>query len=109
ARHIPYALNYLAFSHFIHWPEDTLRDFGRKTLGQVLAGEEEGEAFITLLAHVDGGSLSAAHREELGKYFYEVRGKISRGDVTALDRFRFWNWLYMKVTVKREQDTMSFF
>jgi len=108
-RHIPYALNYLAFSHFIHWPEDSLRAFGRKTLGQVFEDEEDGEVFAELLAYWESKSLSAAHRDEMGKRFYHLRGRVSRGDTTILDRFRFWYWLYMRATTKVEQHTAGFF
>jgi len=51
---IPWVLNYLAFSHFIHWPEDSLLDWGRKTLGQVLGSPDEGEAFANCSFNCDG-------------------------------------------------------
>jgi len=51
---IPWVLNYLAFSHFIHWPEDSLRAWGRKMLGQVFSPADKGEASAELFVHCDG-------------------------------------------------------
>ena len=58
---VPYAVNYLAFSHFIHWPEDTLRDFGRKTLSQVLGSEKDGEAFAEVLKKLGSRRVLVVH------------------------------------------------
>jgi hypothetical protein len=60
-------LNYLAFSHFIRWPEDSLRQFGHKTFGEVFHSEDEGEAFAELLAAWDGQSLSQDHKKDLAR------------------------------------------
>ena len=90
--HVPWALNYLAFSHFIHWPEDSLRQFGRKTLGHVLGSENEGEAFAELLAAWDGQSLSNAQKKDLAQRDKALVGQVVAGK--DLDRWRFWNWLH---------------
>ena len=108
SRHTPCALNYLAFSHFIHWPEDTLRDFGRKTLGQVLADEDEGEAFAEILAHWDAGTLTSAHKQDAGKRMAELRGKVA-AQGTDLVRWRFWSWLAGMCEGRAEKHTASFF
>lgn len=103
ARYIPAALNYLAFSHFTHWPEDTLRDFGRKTLGQVLGSEEDGEAFAEILAHWDAGSLTAehVHNADPARHGFEVKVAGSACDtVEQYDRYRFWRWLQEMVARK---------
>jgi hypothetical protein len=89
--HIPYALNYLAFSHFIHWPEDSLRQFGRKTLGQVFSSEEEGEIFIEHLAHFDAAALTDEMKKDITKRCREYSDSVTQG--VNLTRYRFWNWL----------------
>jgi hypothetical protein len=89
--HVPWALNYLAFSHFIHWPEDSLRQFGRKTLAQVLGSEDEGEAFAELLAAWDGRSLSDAQKSDLAQREKALAGQVAAGE--DLVRWRFWHWL----------------
>lgn len=101
-QHVPSALNYLAFSHFIHWPEDTLRDFGRNTLGQILESPDEGELYIELLAALEGGPLT----EEQTKRMADIRMPMARtictwsdrNDLRILDRWRFWDWLQMQAT-----------
>ena len=91
SRHIPWALNYLAFSHFIHWPEDSLRGFGRKTLGQVFADEDEGEAFAEHLAHWDAGDMTEDQKKDLGRRRWSLRNDVAAGK--NLERWRFWDWL----------------
>ena len=92
ARHIPWALNYLAFSHFIHWPEATLRDFGRRTLGPVLGSEVEGELYALILAHWHAGTLTDALKQEAGGRANALRGQLARPG-EGLERWRFWHWL----------------
>jgi hypothetical protein len=104
--HVPWALNYLAFSHFVHWPEDSLRDFGRKTLGQVLGSECEGEEFAELLAHWDAGRLTEAQRKELLDRSLRLRGAVADAG-EQLQRWRLWNWLHVMATGPREAHTVS--
>ena len=106
--YIPWALNYLAFSHFIHWPEDTLRDFGRKTMGQVLGSEDEGEAFAELLAHWDAGTLTEQHRKDLHDRRWPLRRTIC-ASADDLERWRFWDWLDRVASGPAEIQTASFF
>lgn len=98
-RHTPWALNYLAFSHFIHWPEDSLREFGRKTLGRVMDSEEEGEAYIELLAHLESGPLTEAQRKDMINRTRLATDKVYRPDGQAVEhvmsRWRLWDWLYV--------------
>ena len=98
-RHTPWLLNYLAFSHFIHWPEDSLREFGRKTLGQVMDSEEEGEAYIELLAHLESGPLTEAQRKEMITRTRRATDKVYSPDgrpvERVMDRWRLWDWLYV--------------
>jgi hypothetical protein len=107
SRHIPWALNYLAFSHFIHWPEDTLIEFGRKTLAQVLGGEDEGEAFVELLAHWDAGSLTDDQKKDVADRATDLRRKVASGE--GLERFRFWDWLNRMAQSAQERHTVSEF
>lgn len=96
-RHIPWALNYLAFSHFIHWPEDTIRDFGRKTLSQVLGSEEAGETYAVILSHWDGGTLTEDLRklaDPANHGFVPRVGGSSCEDVDEFQAYRFWEWLH---------------
>lgn len=106
SRYIPAALNYLAFSHFTHWPEDTLRDFGRKTLGQVLDGEHHGEEFATVLAHWDAGSLTAEHESQAhpDRHGFSLRMAGSACEtVEQLRRYRFWEWLHQMVKARTDR------
>ncbi|MFO7637260.1 MAG: hypothetical protein R6W96_08115 [Clostridia bacterium] len=113
AMHIPNALNYLAFSHFIHWPEDTLRDFGRKTLGEVFENEAEGEAFMEIVAHWDAGTLTQDHiarttairKQLLSHVLIGVKADLG----TDMHRLRFWCWLHKMVTGIRELHTAGFY
>ena len=96
SRHLPAALNYLAFSHFVHWPEDTLRDWGRRTLAPVLGSELAGEAYAVVLAHWDAGTLTAEHRQlaRPDQHGFTSRVCASNCDnVAAFQRYRFWEWL----------------
>jgi hypothetical protein len=90
------ALNYLAFSHFIHRPGDTLREFGRATLGQVLGSESEGEDFAVVLAHWDAGTLTDGLRKlaSPGSHGFSVVPCGSDcADADGYQRYRFWAWL----------------
>jgi hypothetical protein len=105
--HTPWALNYLAFSHFIHWPEDSLRAFGVKTLGPVLGSAAEGEAFAELLAHWDAGDLSDRQKADLKQRAGSLAAEVSRG--AGLARWRFWNWLARMASGYQERHTVSSF
>jgi len=98
-RHAPWALNYLALSHFIHWPEDSLRDFGRKTLGQVMDSAEEGEVYVELLAHLESGPLTEPQHKEMINRTRQATDKVYSPDGRAvediMDRWRLWDWLYI--------------
>jgi hypothetical protein len=107
SRHIPWALNYLAFSHFIHWPEDTLRDFGRRTLGQVFGNEQEGEAFAELLAGWDAGTLAGSQENEIAARARELQGSVG-DEGSGLARWRFWHWLHRVAEGAPERHTVSF-
>jgi hypothetical protein len=107
SRHIPYALNYLAFSHFIHWPEDSLREFGRKTLSQALGSEEAGEAFVEILAHWHGNAITEDHKAQCQDYMRRHHGRDT--SLTSLERSWFWRWLDSRLKGKVEKHTFSFF
>ena len=105
ALHVPYALNYLAFSHFIHRPADTLREFGRRTLGQVLASEQHGEEYAECLAHWDAGTLTDDHRKLLAD---RVGPSYSfHGSLADHERMRLWQWLHAMSEGRVEKHTMS--
>jgi len=105
--HVPWALNYLAFSHFVHWPEDSLRQFGIKTLGQVLGSAEEGEVFAELFAHWDAGSLAEPQKKDIQRRSKALEGAVLGG--AHLDRWRFWNWLSSMVERRQDAHTVSVF
>lgn len=112
AHYIPSALNYLAFSHFTHWPEDTLRDFGRKTLGQVFGSAEHGEAYAEILAHWDAGTLTEEHSKAIdpNRRGFNPRSCGSPCDTVEEYRvYRFWEWLRFMVTRKCERNYSSHF
>ena len=110
ARHIPNALNYLAFSHFTHWPEDTMRDFGRKTLGQVLGSQEHGEAYAEILSHWDAGSMTKdlAKQADPSRRGFRPRIAGSACDtVEEFQRYRFWEWLQRMIRGKHDRNYAS--
>ncbi|MBI2193644.1 MAG: hypothetical protein HYU36_16840 [Planctomycetes bacterium] len=107
ARHIPWALNYLAFSHFIHWPEDTLRQFGRVTLGSVLGSPDEGEAFAEHLARWEGGGLTDPQKKDIADRAGNLRRQVAAGK--DLERWRFWDWLNRMAQGRSERHTVSSF
>jgi len=107
SRHIPWALNYLAFSHFIHWPEDSLREFGRKTMGQVLGSEDEGERFVELLTAWDAGSLTEEQKKDLSKRRWGYKAGLPQ--LSDLERYRCWAWLDRVASSPPEKHTASFF
>jgi len=95
-RYVPAALNYLAFSHFIHWPEDSMREFGRKTLSQVLGSESDGEDYAVVLSHWDAGTLTDDLKALAAPKNHGFRPRIcgsSCDDAAALQRHHFWAWL----------------
>jgi hypothetical protein len=97
SRHIPAALNYLAFSHFTHWPEDNLREFGRKTLGQVLGSEKDGEDYAVILAHWDAGTLTDNLKKLANPARHGFTDRICASnceDTDDFQRWRFWDWLH---------------
>lgn len=98
SRHIPAALNYLAFSHFTHWPEDTLREFGQKTLGEVFNNPKEGEDFVEILALWEAGKVDEQLKKRIKERYdaaYSIIVPYSK-DVSESKhtKFFFWNWLY---------------
>ncbi len=105
--HVPWALNYLAFSHFVHWPEDSLRQFGARTLSQVLGSEAEGVAFAELFAHWDAGTLSDGQKAEIEKREKAWSSAVSAG--RGLDKWRFWNWLRQVSNNTADRQTVSMF
>ena len=105
--HVPWALNYLAFSHFIHWPQDSLRQFGKKTLGPVLGSAQEGEAFAELFAHWDAKTLSEKQKVDLRQRNASLKGAVLSG--AHLERWRFWNWLACVADDGRDRQTVSLF
>lgn len=94
-RFIPWALNYLAFSHFIHWPEDTLRAFAHVTLGPVLGSAENGELFLELLAAAENNTLTQPQRDELWQRGQAAASNGIWPPDAQLEPWRFWNWLYL--------------
>lgn len=105
--HIPWALNYLAFSHFTHWPEDSMREFGRKTLGQVFGDEKEGEMFAELFAHWDAGTITDSQAKDIKNRTSGLRRSVATG--SDLEKWRFWNWLSAVVSGYNESQTVSLF
>ena len=103
--HVPWALNYLAFSHFIHWPEDSLRQFGRKTFNQVLGSEDEGEMFVEIFAHWDAGKLTEKHKKDLKQKVKDLRRSVQGGK--KLTNWRFWYWLGNMADGTNDKRTVS--
>jgi len=98
SRHIPAALNYLAFSHFTHWPYDTLRQFGQKTLGEVFNDPKEGEDYVEILALWEADKVDEDLKKRIKERYdaaYSVIFPCSEDATDSkLTRFFFWNWLY---------------
>ena len=104
---MPWALNYLAFSHFIHWPEDSLLDFGRKTLGQTRSSEAEGERFVRTLAAWEAGDTEDAVKTDTHTLARQLGKNVESGKNPI--RWRYWNWLDTLLQGVHERHTTSFF
>ena len=101
SRYIPCAVNYLAFSHFVHWPEDSMRQFARKTLAQVLGSPKDAEDFVVVLCHWDAGTLTDDLRKlsHWSNHGFADRTCASNCQTTEeFRRFRFWEWLHTVAT-----------
>lgn len=110
SRYIPWALNYLAFSHFVHWPEDTVRDFGRKTLSHVLGSEEDGEAFAVVLSHWDAGTLSEELRKQADPANHGFASRVCGSQCDRVDdqqRYNLWSWLHWATTHQTSRHSCS--
>ena len=97
SRLIPCALNYLAISHFTHWPEDNLRDFGRKTRGRVLGSEQDGEDYAVILANWDAGTLTENLKKLADPKQHGNKVRVAgsmEGTACDFQRYRFWEWLH---------------
>ena len=73
-----------------------MRGFGRKTLGQVLGSEANGEAYAEILAHWDAGTLTKQQVKEAdpARHGFKPRVAGSACDtVEEFQRYRFWEWL----------------
>ena len=112
-QHIPAALNYLAFSHFTHWPQDSLREFGRKTLGQIFEDEKEGELYAQILAFWDSKKLEESHISTVNNIWNRLEKYFRIGSSEETDtnyrRSRFWYWLRKMVNNIHEEHTVSIF
>ena len=102
SRHIPAALNYLAFSHFTHWPYDTLRKFGEITLGEVFNNPCEGEDYVEILALWEAGKVDDQLKRKIKERYDSAYSIIYPASEDAseskLTKFFFWNWLYRLVS-----------
>jgi hypothetical protein len=107
-RCVPWALNYLAFAHFIRHPEDDLRGFARGTLAPELGDEKEAQLYVEVLAHWDAGTLGESGRRALEKTIWQVFGRTRR-EHESLSRYQLWNWLYLAVNNMPEPHMRSFF
>jgi hypothetical protein len=106
ARSVPNALNYLSYSHFTHWPEDTLREFGRKTLGQVLGAAEKGEAYVELLAQWDAGKVTKEQAKAADPARHGFKPRIAGSAYDTFEeyqRYRYWAWLHQMIKGKRDR------
>ena len=109
AQYVPWALNYLAFSHFIHWPADTLRDFARKTLAPVLGDSARAEEYVEAFARYDAGAFTDDDLALAAARAKELRSRAAQGDGAALYPHRFWHWLHQVGAGQHETQTVSFF
>ena len=83
-----------------------MRDFGRKTLGQVLGSEEHGEAYAEILSHWDAGSLTKEHTKQADPNRRGFRARIAGSacdTVEDFQRYLFWEWLQQMVKGKRDR------
>jgi len=109
AQYVPWALNYLAFSHFIHWPEDNMRQFAGKTLAPVLGDDKDAQDYVELLARYDGDQFSEDDAKLAKARDDHFRGLVARGRRDAIEPHRMWRWLHAVGTKSYETETVSFF
>jgi hypothetical protein len=109
ASHIPAALNYLAFSHFTHWPEDTLRDFGKKTLGEIFHNEREGVMYAEIFSHWDSGTITEDDIKQTTDIWNDIQKYTFRGNTLDIEsnitRLRFWYWLRAMLSKQNRNET----
>jgi len=112
AAHIPAALNYLAFSHFIHWPEDTLTDFAKKTLGPVLGCIKAGNDFIETLCLWDDGAIDEDRKKYIAQEYLNHKNVNNAAainkDVESYQRYLFWLWLNSIINGRQDKHTVGF-
>ncbi len=104
-QHIPTLLNYLAFSHFTHWPEDSIRRFGMVTLGEVLGSERAGEVYARGLCELERTPRDQDCIQQVFEEYQKVYPLIMMGNREKLSgqliRFQMWNWLYKAMNGER--------
>ena len=112
SEHIPMALNYLAYSHFIHWPEDNLFEFAQKTLAPVLGSEEQAEDYIRLLCQWDEGKVDMEYEAGVKAKYFGVKNiremYMHVKDVDSSQKLRFWVWLFDIIEGHKDRETVSF-
>ncbi len=107
SRHIPCALNYLAFSHFTRFPADSLRAFGQKTLAGEVGDEDRAVRFVEILAGAYDGLVSDKDRHDAALLAKQAHRDIANG--RNVEQSRYWLWLEAMATGRTERFTSSFF
>ena len=90
----------------------TMRDFGRKTLGQVFGSEAHGEAYAEILSHWDADSLTKDHVRQVDpsrRGFHPRIAGSACDTVAELQRYQFWEWLQQMVKGKHKRHYVSLF
>ncbi|MCK4626576.1 MAG: hypothetical protein KAV00_14755, partial [Phycisphaerae bacterium] len=107
SRHIPCALNYLAFSHFTRFPADSLREFGQKTLAGEVGDEDRAVRFVEILAGVYDGLVGDKDRHDAALLAKQASQDIAAG--RNVEQSRYWMWLGAMAAGRTERFTSSFF
>lgn len=90
-RDVAQELNYLAFSHFLFHPEDSLRDFAEVKLSPLVGGSELAQRYIEFLAKIEIDRLTHHDRAILSKILGDLRRNVKVGKEWG--PYHRWQWL----------------
>jgi len=105
--HVPWALNYLAFSHFIHWPETACVSSGGRRSARFWMAKIRGKPSSNYWLI---GTLARSQRRRSGTLSSAANrcaARVAAGEHLA--RWRFWNWLAHVTVAPGERHTVSIF
>ena len=93
SRCVPYALNYLAFSHFTFHPRSSLGEFAWAQLAPRVGGAELAGRYVEMLAAAESGRWDPRLDKDLVDIAASFTSDRSAAGHEPWDEGRFWRWL----------------